>query len=60
MLERLLKARSALEQTVIADPWKEWLENNTAEVIHKAEKVHEIVHRQSWWRHMTDLLDLMR
>ncbi|KAL0021208.1 hypothetical protein WJX79_000877 [Trebouxia sp. C0005] len=40
--------------------WKDWVDGNTSEVKRKAERVHDIIHRQSWWRLVEEITDLMR
>ncbi len=60
MLDCMREVCTALEQSVIDPAWNEWVDCNTAEVRRKAEKVQDIIHRQSWWKPVADTTDLMR
>ena len=60
MMDRMREVRTALEQSVIDPDWKDWVDGNTSEVKRKAERVHDIIHRQSWWRLVEEITDLMR
>ena len=60
MLDRMREVRTALEQSIIDPDWRDWVDGNTSEVKHKAERVHGIIHRQYWWRLVVEITDLMR
>ena len=60
MLDRMRQVHGELEKTVTDTEWKDWVRNNTADVVYKAARVHDIVMRSTWWKQVVELTDLMR